>query len=113
MILTCPKCQNQMRQQHRGGVTIEQCVGCGGIFLDRGELEHLSQAANSYYGPPPPQQGYAPGHSTYAHPPAPISPVSGPPAYGYGHSDHGHHGHGHYGHKKKKKKSFFEELFDD
>lgn len=40
-----------MRQYERNGVIIDQCVGCGGIFLDRGELERLSQAEANYYNP--------------------------------------------------------------
>lgn len=31
-------------------MTIDQCTGCRGIFLDRGELEHLTAAEAPYYG---------------------------------------------------------------
>lgn len=41
---TCPKCQAPMRSYERNGVSIEQCTECRGIFLDRGELEHLIDA---------------------------------------------------------------------
>jgi Zn-finger nucleic acid-binding protein len=37
-----------MRGIERNGVVIERCTECGGIFLDRGELERLTQAENSY-----------------------------------------------------------------
>ncbi len=30
-----------MRQIERNGIVIDLCVECRGIFLDRGELEHL------------------------------------------------------------------------
>jgi uncharacterized protein len=46
--LNCPKCLTPMRSVERNGVTIERCNECGGIFLDRGELEHLTQAENAY-----------------------------------------------------------------
>ena len=46
--LLCPKCAVPMRSVERNGVVIERCTECGGIFLDRGELERLSQAENSY-----------------------------------------------------------------
>jgi Zn-finger nucleic acid-binding protein len=46
--LNCPKCLVPMRDIERNGVTIERCNECGGIFLDRGELEHLTQAENAY-----------------------------------------------------------------
>lgn len=42
--LTCPKCGGQMRSYERSGVTIHQCADCRGIFLDRGELERLTDA---------------------------------------------------------------------
>ena len=37
----------------RNGVTIEQCVECHGIFLDRGELERLIGAEASFLGVDP------------------------------------------------------------
>ena len=46
--LLCPKCAVAMRVIERNGVTIERCTECGGIFLDRGELERLSQAETAY-----------------------------------------------------------------
>lgn len=54
--LTCPKCQGQMRSYERNGVTVDQCAECRGIFLDRGELEHLVEAdsrAHAATTPPP------------------------------------------------------------
>lgn len=46
--LLCPKCQAPMRVMDRNGVTIERCTECGGIFLDRGELERLARAEGNY-----------------------------------------------------------------
>lgn len=40
-----------MRQYERNDVIIDQCVECGGIFLDRGELERLAQAEANFYNP--------------------------------------------------------------
>jgi hypothetical protein len=71
--LTCPKCGGAMRSYERNGITIDQCNGCRGVFLDRGELERLIDAENDYYRPsprrdvaPPPRDvapgGYAPGY---------------------------------------------------
>ena len=48
--LTCPKCGSDMRPYERNGVIIDQCTGCRGIFLDRGELERLTEAESTYYG---------------------------------------------------------------
>ncbi|MDQ3935952.1 MAG: zf-TFIIB domain-containing protein [Actinomycetota bacterium] len=47
--LTCPKCESQMRSYERSGITVDQCTGCRGVFLDRGELERLVDAEGQYY----------------------------------------------------------------
>jgi len=87
--MTCPKCQGEMRTYERNGIHVDQCTECRGLFLDRGELEHLVQAEGSFYGRPGPA-------------PAPPPQQSG---------DYGGY---QYGGKryKKRKKHFLEELFD-
>jgi Zn-finger nucleic acid-binding protein len=50
--LICPKCQGPMRTYERNGVHVDQCSECRGIFLDRGELERLIDAEESYHAPP-------------------------------------------------------------
>jgi Zn-finger nucleic acid-binding protein len=91
---------------NRHGVHIEQCEGCRGIFLDRGELEQIAHAEQSHYGGAPP---YAGGH--YADSPRPFHgrPDSPGPYRGGYHSDspppYGRHGH-------RRKRGFLEELFD-
>ena len=42
--LRCPKCRGVMRTYSRGGLIIELCEDCRGIFLDNGELERLIDA---------------------------------------------------------------------
>jgi len=39
--MDCPVCDNAMITLELGGVEIDHCVGCGGIWLDAGELELL------------------------------------------------------------------------
>jgi Zn-finger nucleic acid-binding protein len=51
----CPKCRGNMRTYNRGGIHIEQCDGCRGIFLDFGELEHILQMESRIMAPPPQQ----------------------------------------------------------
>ena len=46
--LLCPKDQSPMRSYERNGITIERCSECGGIFLDRGELDRLVDAEGQY-----------------------------------------------------------------
>lgn len=102
--LICPKCQADMRQYERNGVHVDQCTGCRGVFLDRGELEHLvdaelrwaSQSAPA--AAPPPAPAPAPAPAQYA-----------PQHQGYGQPGYGQQG---YGKPPKKRKSFLEELFD-
>jgi Zn-finger nucleic acid-binding protein len=58
--LTCPKCASEMRSYwghlplagERNRVLVDQCTGCGGLFLDRGELEKLVAAENEWHGAP-------------------------------------------------------------
>jgi Zn-finger nucleic acid-binding protein len=38
-----------MRTVERAGVVFERCEECGGVFLDRGELEQLARAETVYY----------------------------------------------------------------
>lgn len=52
MTLTCPKCAAPMRAYERNGITVDQCTECRGIFLDRGELEHLIDGEDDFYQAP-------------------------------------------------------------
>jgi Zn-finger nucleic acid-binding protein len=87
--MTCPKCHGAMRTYERNGVNIEQCTDCRGIFLDRGELEHLTSAEARWNGAPA-----APSAPQASRPSEAYYEPKGKPAY------------------YKRKKSFFEELFD-
>jgi len=42
--LRCPKCAALLEATLMGPVEIDRCVGCGGIFLDRGELDAITWA---------------------------------------------------------------------
>ena len=111
MDLTCPKCGAMMRQYERNRVTVDQCTECRGIFLDRGELEHLMDAEAQFNA----QQG------------APVAPPAPAPAPQYREErryddrryddrrryDDDHRGRDDHYYKKKKKRSLFSELFDD
>jgi uncharacterized protein len=46
--LSCPKCSGAWDTHERHGVVIEECLGCRGVFLDRGELERLIDAESEY-----------------------------------------------------------------
>jgi len=62
MELTCPKCHGTMRTYERNGVHVDQCTDCRGIFLDRGELDQLIDAENTWHQGSGRQQAQAAGH---------------------------------------------------
>jgi len=39
----CPKCGLGMQEVKYKGVDVDVCFSCGGVFLDKGELEHITQ----------------------------------------------------------------------
>lgn len=105
----------------RGGVRIEQCERCRGIFLDRGELEHILDAEQRHYGGVPPYMGgMGGGHRPDS--PGPYRhgrPDSPGPYYGGRPDSPGPYGGGRYpdspgpyGHRRGRKRSFLEGLFD-
>jgi Zn-finger nucleic acid-binding protein len=101
MALVCPKCQGQMRQYERGGVVVDQCGECRGVFLDRGELESLIDA-EAQWSARGPQRPARQQYDDRAYDERRYDDRSYEQrAY---HDKH---------HHKKKRKSFFEELFDD
>jgi Zn-finger nucleic acid-binding protein len=100
-----------MRTVDKNGVHIEQCEGCRGIFLDRGELEQIAGAERAYYGSPPPyaqSHDGAPPRGGYDDSPRPYRGGYGdsPRPYrgGYGDSPRPYQG--------RRKRGFLENLFD-
>lgn len=121
-----------MRTYERNRVHVDQCTSCGGLFLDRGELEALAAAEAAYHGvreqpgavppggygqaaPTPPPQPYgAPPVQQYGAPPSYTrsgKPYHAPPVQQYGAAPHyTHSGKPYYG--RRRHKSFLEGLFD-
>jgi Zn-finger nucleic acid-binding protein len=101
--LICPKCHGEMRSYERNGVTVDQCQTCRGVYLDRGELEHLLDAENRFYGSPPqarPEQRRDDrGHDDRRYDDR-------------GHDDRRYDDRRYDKPYKKRRKSLFEELFD-
>lgn len=87
--MPCPVCQVPLAMSDRQGIEIDYCPQCRGVWLDRGELDKIIERS------------------------APAAPASRPaPSYAQ-HGGHQHSGYGHgYGKPHKRKKSFFEEIFD-
>jgi len=40
--MRCPKCGSELEEVLFRDVSIDRCAACGGVFLDRGELEQLA-----------------------------------------------------------------------
>lgn len=117
--MLCPKCHEPLRTVDRQGVHLEQCEKCGGIFLDRGELEQILSAEQRYYDGVQPyvEPGGHRGHSDSQRPhgryPDSPRPYRGEP---YRSEHHGEH-RGHpdsprpYGHHGRGRRSFLGDLF--
>ncbi|MDQ3150274.1 MAG: zf-TFIIB domain-containing protein [Actinomycetota bacterium] len=119
--MICPKCQGRLRTVDRHGLSIEQCEECRGIFLDHGELEHMQDSEQRYYGghrgradsPRPYRGGHAdsprPHRGGYADSPRPhrggYADSPRPHRGGYADSPRPHHG----GHDRRR--SFLGDLF--
>ncbi len=109
--MRCPVDQTVLQMSERSGVEIDYCPTCRGVWLDRGELDKILDRAAVEL----PAAGPDPRTESAGYPPP-------PPAYGGGYPDGGraggydprYSGSGHdprYG-RKRKKKSFLDELFD-
>jgi Zn-finger nucleic acid-binding protein len=106
--MKCPVDETTLQMSERGGVEIDYCPTCRGVWLDRGELDKI--IAKSIEADAQPQATAAAAPQA-APPPQgqPGAPWGAPPPQPYGHQPYGHG----YGHKPyKRRKSFLEELFD-
>lgn len=105
--MKCPVDGATLQMSERGGVEIDYCPECRGVWLDRGELDKI--IAKSIEAEAPPAAASAPPPQA---PPPPQAQRGGPWAQpGYPPQPYGHDPR--YGHKPyKRKKSFLEEIFD-
>ena len=47
--MKCPKCGMDLQEITFRNVALDKCLACGGIWLDEGELEQISEAESSGY----------------------------------------------------------------
>ncbi len=40
--MRCPKCDGTLEAVHFQGIEIDRCAGCGGVWLDAGEMERIA-----------------------------------------------------------------------
>ena len=91
--MPCPVCNVALVMSDRQGIEIDYCPQCRGVWLDRGELDKIIERSAAEFAPAAKTaQQPQPQHQGYQQQP-------------YSSDQHG------FGHKKRKK-SFFEEIFD-
>jgi Zn-finger nucleic acid-binding protein len=99
--MKCPVCHTELQIAVRAGIEIDYCPTCRGVWLDRGELDkiierHVQEMQGLTRGAPP----------VYALEPQP-RPASRPhPSSDDDYDDT------RYKHKRRKKRDWFEDLFD-
>jgi hypothetical protein len=114
MLMRCPVDGETLVMADRGGVEIDYCPKCRGVWLDRGELDKIIERSMGAPTPaaapmappaPPPQQHAAPVYH-----PEPRAPQ------GYREDDRRRYKDDDddykYGYKKKRKESFLSDIFD-
>jgi Zn-finger nucleic acid-binding protein len=109
--MRCPVDNETLVMADRGGVEIDYCPKCRGVWLDRGELDKIierslgaaPQPAAAPMAPPPPRQHAAPVYQ-----PEPRAPQ------GYREDDRRRYkdDDDDYRYKKKRKDSFLSDIFD-
>lgn len=88
--LVCPSCRVALTMSERQGIEIDYCPQCRGVWLDRGELDKIIERSGREAAP------------------APQPAVFSQPQHGRDDDYSRPQGHRY----PKRKKSFFEELFD-
>ena len=94
-----------MRNYERNRILVDQCTGCGGLFLDKGEIEQLAAAENAW-------------HAAQAGPPVPAPPSGQQQRYdrddrrGDDRPRYDDRREGGYDRPRKKKSSFLSDLFE-
>ena len=49
--MQCPRCATTLVERVQHDVTVDECSSCGGIWLDKGELEHIAgHEREGYFG---------------------------------------------------------------
>jgi len=111
--MRCPVDNETLVMADRGGVEIDYCPKCRGVWLDRGELDKIierSLGAAPEAAPARPAAAPQPAPPpVYQQPPQQPYPPQGRP---YGKHDDDDDDDYRRGYKKKRRESFLGELFD-
>lgn len=95
--MQCPVCNVELLLSERQGVEIDYCPKCRGVWLDRGELDKIIERSAESATPPAPAG-------------APRGEYRGSDERRYDEDDR-YQSDSDY-HKKRKRKSFLDDLFD-
>jgi len=82
----CPQCLEELKIAERQGIEIDYCPKCRGVWLDRGELDKIIERSVEAMAPKT-RGSFPTGHEQHSYYPP-------------------------HGKKKKKRRSFLDELFD-
>lgn len=52
MVIKCPRCEKDLMNTDRQGITVDFCPSCKGIWLDREELDEIIKRTRHIYGEP-------------------------------------------------------------
>ena len=106
--MRCPVDNETLVMADRGGVEIDYCPKCRGVWLDRGELDKIIERAAGPAAAPAAVAQPAPPPVPPQHAPQPQYHAPQGRPYGKYDDDDDHR----YGYKKKRRESFLGELFD-
>ena len=96
--MQCPNDGPTLTMSERGGIEIDDCPTCRGVWLDRGELDKIIDRSLDQPAPPPA---------------APVAPQQQSRDRGYERYEEPRQGYPQQGHyKKKRKESWLSEIFD-
>jgi hypothetical protein len=103
--LRCPNCETRLVEVERSDVLIDACPSCRGVWLGRGELDKILVRERQLSAQDPDDDFLREvgGRPTAAAPP-PRQEEARAVSYDRGSSDRGH--------KRRKKRSFLEDLLD-
>lgn len=122
--MRCPVDNEVLVMADRGGVEIDYCPKCRGVWLDRGELDKIierslggSAASAAPSAPDPTARPMAPPMAQPMFPGRQATPIYQPEPRAPQHRDDGRRRHDddddyRHGSKKKRKDSFLKDIFD-
>lgn len=107
-IMRCPVDNETLVMADRGGVEIDYCPKCRGVWLDRGELDKIIERSlgGPAAAPAPTPQAAAQHHAAPVYQPEPRNQYRDDDRRRYKDDDDD------YRYKKKRKESFLGDLFD-